>query len=232
MTHNYRLELDDYLKFHKILLSRLPWYQRFHGLVIFFPIVVAIILAIAHCPLGKSLGIIFISAQCWAGLVRGFERAGMISSIKKSPGAIGDFTVTITSEAIAVQELRFTINTPWSSLTEITQSQNYLVFMWAPTQGFIIPKASFGDPSLTDEFLEAARSYRRGEDPMRPIATQTWPPPPSRIGSDGIGNDKAPHRQTPRRRRWGADCVWGRAICIWRSEARGLWWRRRSSRRS
>lgn len=85
-------------------------------------------------------------------------------------------TVGIDSQGVAVNNGSTTVGYYWNDVWKIA-TDRHLIYLATRRELILIPRSAFLDMAQADEFLAAARAYRRGETPLKSEAAAPWPPP-------------------------------------------------------
>ena len=186
MEVTYQLEREDYLRYNRFVIGRVPALKR-QALVRFLilPAILAVELRFLHMPLLYYVLLLFSATVLWTAFLLWSQRRAIIALTEARPGAIGLHTLSLQPDGLREQTSVLEARVKWQNVTEIAQSPQVIALFLGPRYGFLVPKRAFPTPEQAQAFLETAQAYRHsaldGAAPVLPSVPETWPPPPQRI---------------------------------------------------
>lgn len=175
MEYHYTLTKDDYVAFnmhhaqHSERVQKVLRVQRWMSLIfLFIPLLVSWIE-------GEFLVGMFAAFVLLAVLWFLFYPKYFYGSIKKNiikvmneegnSSLTGEHTIMVTEDGLVEKSSKGEVKTPWSSITQIRETDEHIFILVSAMSGYVIPINTFADVKALQQFketLNAARDKKTG----------------------------------------------------------------------
>lgn len=175
MEYHYTLTKDDYVAFnmhhaqHSERVQKVLRVQRWMSLIfLFIPLLVSWIE-------GEFLVGMFAAFALLAVLWFLFYPKYFYGSIKKNiikvmneegnSSLTGEHTIMVTEDGLVEKSSKGEVKTPWSSITQIRETDEHIFILVSAMSGYVIPINTFADVKALQQFketLNAARDEKTG----------------------------------------------------------------------
>ncbi len=171
MEYHYTLTKDDYVAFnmhhaqHSERVQKVLRVQRWMSLIfLLIPLLVSWVE-------GEFLLGMFVAFALLAVLWFLFYPKYFYRSIKKNIGKVinegdnssltGEHTMMVTEEALVEKSSKGEVKTPWSSITQIRETDEHIFILVSAMSGYVIPTSAFADVKALQQFKEMLNAARK-----------------------------------------------------------------------
>ncbi len=167
MDVQFTLTAKDHWEFYKFAMWNVPSVRSAVAGSLFGLFTIIFLIGAFFSALLRTLDVflLVIMPITWFAINACFyfwRRHQMVNArVHKTPGAIGECTVFLSSDGIRANNSIKELFTSWLGIVRIAESSSYIFIFFEDAGAYLIPKRAFRNQELAQSFFDQATQYWR-----------------------------------------------------------------------